>query len=366
VKLSWRRVASLGAALASGVLVPGLVTWAFLGSLVPVAGDAEPGSFAHRFASTVGEVPIPVGAMLFLLVAALASTVRRELARHLEMARSASDATASGKRVEPGEAPAGRTRRSTVFLLTVVSAGLAALLLRSSLFQSYRVLSASMLPALAPGDEIVVDKRAYGLRLPGSSKRFASSIPKRGDVIVFSKTVDGRREELVKRVIGLPGDRITMDGGRAIINGWQVPSCDAGRYFYFPRGGGKPIDGRLAVEFLEDAIFLTALTALAQPFDSYVVKPGELFVLGDNRNESNDSHIWNEGKGGGVPFVDVVGRSTRKLLGTTRAGRVDFGAFLLPIGTHLSLEGVDVKKLETNIRACLAKRPQQTHPPASH
>ena len=85
---------------------------------------------------------------------------------------------------------------------------------------------------LQPGDHVGGNKLAYGSRLPWSAHVRSSSPPRRGDVVVFQRVLPGANapEPLVKRVIGLPGDRIMMYAGFPIINGWKVPSCYAGPY----------------------------------------------------------------------------------------------------------------------------------------
>ena len=114
-------------------------------------------------------------------------------------------------------------RRGALLAFGVFIAAFAAFQVRTSVFQSYRVLSASMLPTLQPGDYVGGNKLAYGLRLPLSTHARSTSAPRRGDVVVFQRLLPGANapEHLVKRVIGLPGDRIMMYAG--------FPSSTAGK-----------------------------------------------------------------------------------------------------------------------------------------
>lgn len=247
----------------------------------------------------------------------------------------------------------------------------AMLAVRARVAEPYRVVSHSMLPTFEPGDLVVGNRLAYAVA--------ARRAPARGDVVVFpTSAVDlGSRvaelpEVLVKRVVGLPGDVITMRGTTPVINGWQVPSCDAGEYLYVladsTGGPFHPIRGRLKVEFLGDRAYLTVQSSSSASLEgeAYRVKPGEVFVLGDNRGNSLDSRSYRGGHGGGVPLDAVKARAQWFFLGARRGGDVDFSRLLRPVDTleaRLRLEGLDTGPLTEGIARCLDKRPTDTRPP---
>jgi signal peptidase I len=224
-----------------------------------------------------------------------------------------------------------------------------------------------MLPALQDGDGVCINPAAYRNLLQTVGVQPLKMIPRRGDIIVFDNPETTPDDYLIKRVIGIPGDRISMNGGQPVINGWSVPLCDAGMYANIT-GDFQPTQGHLAVEFLDDHAYLTLYTfsrAVPQFVPTYQVKEHEVFVLGDNRHESSDSRAWNNGYGGGVPISSIRGRFDRFLVEKTRRGSVDFSRIFRPLDLQPRLEGVDVSQLSRRINECIKKMPAQSRPPAA-
>ena len=334
-------LARLSVRAVCAVLLPAVATALALRFLVPRAGSGALGVVA-----AIGHgSPLLFAGALFLVLSAVG---------HYWLLRLSSTprtpTTARPARTVPREL-------GSVALVVGAAAG-AALLFRAFVARPYRVEGPSMLPTLEPGDLVA-----------GAGGRVQ---PRRGDIVVFAADVAPRRtglpaeRHLVKRVIGLPGDRIGMRAGAPTINGWAVPTCDAGDYFYLTSDGEEAVHGRLRVEFLADRTYLT-VSAFGRPFvDTYVVQPGEVFVLGDDRGNSRDSRDYGAGHGGGVPLPAVEATVDRFLLGTHRSGDPDLGRALGAMDTlevHLRLEGVETRPLEEGIARCLAGRPAVTAPP---
>jgi signal peptidase I len=179
------------------------------------------------------------------------------------------------------------------------------LLIRAFVFEPFRIPSASMMPGLVDGDFIFVDKFSYGLRLPVTHAKIVPiGAPRRGDVIVFRLPSDPS-VHFIKRLVGLPGDRIVVRDNRISINGAQIPIRPDGSY-----SGGYGFDGAaLALEQFgaSQHIVMFALNRNAADFDA-VVPEGQYFFMGDNRNDSEDSRFPLVGF---VPERNLVGRAVR-------------------------------------------------------
>jgi signal peptidase I len=242
-----------------------------------------------------------------------------------------------------------------------------ALLLRAFVIEAFKIPSGSMLPTLQIQDHIFVNKLAYGPQIPFTSVRLWSSLPpERGDVIVFvypDNPPDAPSQDFIKRAIALPGDTLVVEGGHPIINGWRVPSCRVGTYEY-REGSSNPLKrGELYIEFLGDLSYLTLFEDGRTDGEQgpYYVKPGETWVLGDNRNNSSDSRAWYHGRGGGVPDANLKGRALFVWWGDPLTDRLFVGVMGRP---ELPKAGATPAIL-AGINNCLASRPpvSMTTPP---
>lgn len=272
--------------------------------------------------------------------------------------------------IAPRTQPDARAARRQALLsaggMMAAMGGAAALavLTRSLVAQTNVVLSVSMLPTLEPADRLLTNRAVLGLRNPLAQLPPAAHVPRRGDVIVFRPDGAGAdTPDLVKRVIGVPGDHITMWHGHPVINGLRLPSCDLGPYVYVAPEGA--VEGRAMLEYLEDRTYLTLLSSSVRPFNvDYVVRPGELFVLGDNRSNSVDSRAGNGGRGAGVPLTAVQGRVDLILAGRGRDSRLDARRLLKTLAPRIHLPGIDDQQLTRKLEECGRHHPEQTLPPA--
>jgi signal peptidase I len=256
-----------------------------------------------------------------------------------------------------------RALRKAVTATVLAALGLLALFeLRRRVAEPYEILSSSMVPTLERGDRVVANKTAY-----------ARGVPRRGDVIVFPSAAVALGagvwpQILVKRVVGLPGDRVEMADGSPVINGWTVPYCEVGRVLYsVPDAQGSALAGRLRVEYLASRSYVVMVSAIPTGVNGgMTVARGQVFVLGDNRSNSIDSRAWNGAHGGGVPLGAIAGRVDWFLVGTHRSGDADFSRFLEPFArmeSKLRLESLSGEDPGERLKRCLNERPAETVPP---
>lgn len=234
-----------------------------------------------------------------------------------------------------GKDPASIPEPGTVdYARSFFPVAIAVLLLRSFVFEPFRIPSDSMMPTLRDGDFILVDKFAYGLRLPISNTKFLSTgEPKRGDTVVFHPPIDPS-QVWIKRVVGLPSDHVVVRNDRVTVNGNTVPFKVTGVY-----SDGCYEHMQIAIERLGTHMHRALLCPVPlqvtphplptcprtdsrghfcgatsppdavplpdpQVFDK-IVPPGEYMMMGDNRDNSDDSRYW-----GFVTERELVGKAT--------------------------------------------------------
>ena len=210
----------------------------------------------------------------------------------------------------------------------------AVFLLRSFLFEPFRIPSGSMVPTLQVGDLILVNKFDYGVRLPVLNKKvIANREPARGDVVVFRYPPDPRLD-YIKRVVGVPGDEIAYLNQKLTVNGQPAPVQPLGEYYdedslrYSPQFSEKlgDVEHRILVD-PRRAGYYGPDDAKRFPFGENCrysaegvtckVPAGHYFMMGDNRDNSQDSRFW-----GFVPDENIVGRAFFVWMNFGNLGRI--------------------------------------------
>ncbi len=210
---------------------------------------------------------------------------------------------------------------------TIVYAGLIAIVIRTVGFEPFNIPSGSMIPTLLVGDYLFVSKFTYGFSrysMPFSpnlfSGRIFGSLPKRGDVVVF-KNMHDEYKDYIKRIIGLPGDHIQVRGGLLYVNGQPASRRPIGDIVAKDEYGGTRNEREFEESLPGNVTHLIAKTQDDGPQNNtqeYVVPEGNLFAMGDNRDNSLDSRFsldsltpgLQNGQGVGfLPMENVVGRA---------------------------------------------------------
>ncbi len=195
----------------------------------------------------------------------------------------------------------------------------AVFLLRSFLFEPFKIPSGSMIPTLLVGDLILVNKFTYGIRLPVINKKItAGNPPQRGDVMVFRYPPQPNMD-YIKRVVGVPGDEVAYLNKRLTVNGQEVPTSampdffDAGAMRYFKqleeKLGQQPhrvLNNPEVPAFIQGASDFAHRDQCRYSIEGVVCKvpEGHYFMMGDNRDNSLDSRYW-----GFVPDTNIVGKA---------------------------------------------------------
>jgi signal peptidase I len=191
--------------------------------------------------------------------------------------------------------------------------------LRSFLVEPFKIPSGSMIPTLLIGDFIAVNKYAYGIRLPVLNKKVIElGAPQRGDVVVFRYPPDPSLD-YIKRVVGVPGDQVAYLNKRLTLNGQPLEVTPDGdhfdreRMFYTPRYAEKlgEVEHRILIEegapaFVPHVMQFPQRDKCLYNAEGVIceVPAGHYFVMGDNRDNSQDSRVW-----GFVPDENLVGKA---------------------------------------------------------
>lgn len=207
------------------------------------------------------------------------------------------------KKTIKSSGPSGKSWRE--YLENILVAVLLALIVRTFIVTGYKVPTGSMAPTLWPGDFIFSYRLPYGVKIPLSKIKIAQNLPDRGDVVVFSYPEQPRVSH-VKRVVGLPGDHVQIIDGKLSLNGqsFEYSELDGAVIADLPNSnylklvqesGSSKTGAPRRVIFQKDE--------KPSNYGPIIVPPNEVFLLGDNRDSSDDSRYW-----GAVPMDRIEGR----------------------------------------------------------
>lgn len=207
-------------------------------------------------------------------------------------------------RKKPEEQQKKRVNASIVYLGSFFWVLFLVLMVRSFVMEPFRIPSGSMIPSLLVKDFLVVSKYSYGVKLPITHDTIINvSKPKRGDVVVFRYPLD-ESQNYIKRVIGLPGDRIQYQNNVLTINGKRMPVSNP-EYSSYIDVSGRLHNVTILQEDLDGVKHNMQVDHNRRSIDVDIRVPeGHYFMMGDNRDNSNDSRSW-----GPVPEENLVGKA---------------------------------------------------------
>lgn len=190
---------------------------------------------------------------------------------------------------------AAKPRTEGNWLQSILVALALALAIRHFIVQAYKIPSGSMIPSLLIGDQLIASKLTYGIRLPGFSQKLVKfAVPERGEIVVFRFPEDPSKD-FIKRVMAVPGDRIRIDDGMIYVNDQPLPRQEIGRFDYITEGGSVTVARRYREtngDYSYDVLYSTGDFHAFWDMEEIQLGPEQLFVMGDNRDHSNDSRFW--------------------------------------------------------------------------
>ena len=214
--------------------------------------------------------------------------------------------------VKPFDPPPKKKHKGSTreFVEAILIALVLALFIRTFIVQAFKIPSGSMIPTLLVGDHILVNKFVYGIPIPFADRKLVTfREPQRGEVIVFRYPVDPSLD-FIKRVVGTPGDTISIEDGTVHVNGEPVELELQERYVYEEPGGVETITASKYTEVLNDSahtiIFSDDEFPQMRNYGPVTVPEGKLLTFGDNRDSSNDGRYWG--------FVDIEAVRGRAIL----------------------------------------------------